>query len=60
MDVANLQKLLGDEKQWKPRTFLIELFDSPGRKDNGRRVNLMEFCPDRPDQSLKYGKAPEV
>lgn len=43
--------------QWKPESFYVKVFDEPGNSSSSRLVNLLDFCPNKPNPSLQYGNS---
>lgn len=60
MDIDKLQKSIETEMHWKPETFCIKVFENPDDFTNPRTIDLMEFCPDEPEQHLKFGNTANV
>jgi hypothetical protein len=60
MDLTKLHGSIEKEKRWKPQSFPIERFDSPGEPNSRRVVDLVKFCPDQPSSHLQYGQTRNV
>jgi len=54
-----VQNQIEEEKQWKPQSFCVPVCDIPG-ESGPREVDLVQFCPDKPDAHLQYGAPNKV